>query len=66
MTYAERKEKEKHLLHLIQQQRLISLKKVARDYNCSKRTILRMLSSLREEGYNIEYCKKSFKYIFKN
>ncbi len=63
MTYAERKEKENHLLYLIKYERLHSLEKVASDYNCSKRTIKRMLSNLRKEGYNIVYCKKSRKYI---
>ena len=66
MTYAERKEKEKHLLYLIENERLHSLEKIANDYNCSKRTVKRMLASLREEGYNISYCRKCYKYIVKN
>lgn len=63
MTYAERKEKESHLLYLIEHKRLSSLEKVANDYECSKRTIKRMLNSLREEGYHIIYCRKSNKYL---
>ena len=65
MTYKERKEKEKHLLYLVEMGWLTSIEKVAKDYGCSKRTILRMISSLREEGYNIQYCKKRFKYYVK-
>lgn len=63
MTYSERKEKESHLLYLIEHKRLSSLEKVANDYDCSKRTIKRMLNSLRIEGYNIIYCRKSNKYL---
>lgn len=65
MTYTERKEKEKHLLYLIEHNRLYCLKKVASDYECSKRTIKRMLNNLRQEGYNIIYCRLSNKYILK-
>ncbi|NMH89376.1 helix-turn-helix domain-containing protein [Flavivirga algicola] len=65
MTYTEKKQKENHLLYLIEQERLFSLKKVANDYNCSIRTVKRMLSNLRDEGYVIKYCRKGKKYILK-
>ncbi|QTE22227.1 hypothetical protein [Polaribacter cellanae] len=64
MTYLERKEKEKHLLYLIQHHRLKSLNKVAIDYGCSERTVKRMLFNLRVQGYKIIYCKNSHKYLF--
>ncbi|MBG7631275.1 MAG: hypothetical protein IZT56_12705, partial [Bacteroidetes bacterium] len=50
MTYRERKEKEQHLLCLIKKEWLISLEKIAVDFNCSERTLKRMLFSLREDG----------------
>lgn len=65
MTYAERKEKENHLLYLIEQERLCCLEKVAIDYECSIRTVKRMLENLRNEGKTIVYCRKSNKYIMK-
>ncbi|WP_434035523.1 hypothetical protein [Formosa sp. 4Alg 33] len=65
MTYLEKKEKEKHLLYLIEQNRLICLKKVANDYECSLRTIERMLEDLRKQGYDIVFCRKSKKYFIK-
>jgi biotin operon repressor len=65
MTYSERKEKEKHLLYLIEYKRLHSLEKVASDYECSVRTVKRMLTNLREEGYNINYCRKNNNYFIK-
>lgn len=66
MTYSERKEKEKHLLYLIEQQRLCSLEKVANDFECSKKTVKRMICSLREEGYNIVYCRCRNNYYIKD
>lgn len=63
MTYSERKEKEKHLLYLIEQERLLSIEKVATDYNCSIRTIKRMLNDLRTDGNDIYYCRKCNKYL---
>ena len=62
MTYSEKKEKEKHLLHLIQHNRLISLENLANDFDCSVRTIKRMIANLRDEGYDITYCRIEFKY----
>jgi biotin operon repressor len=64
MTYLERKEKENHLLYLIEHERLYSLEKVANDFECSIRTIKRMLTSLRNEGYEIFYCRKNCRYFF--
>ena len=66
MTYIERKEKEKYLLHLIEKQQLVSLQMVASNFGCSKRTVKRMIYSLREEGYNIYYCKSNCKYFIEN
>lgn len=62
MTYSEKKEKEKHLLYLIQHNRLISLENLANDFDCSVRTIKRMIANLRDEGYDIAYCRIEFKY----
>jgi len=63
MTYSEKREKESHLLYLIEHKRLSSLEKVANDFECSKRTIKRMLASLRDEGHHIVYCRKSNRYL---
>jgi predicted DNA-binding transcriptional regulator YafY len=65
MTYSERKQKENHLLYLIKNERLYSLEKVASDYQCSVRTLKRMLNNLREEGYDIAYCRKKNNYFIK-
>ena len=65
MTYSERKEKETHLLYLIQHNRLYSLEKVANDYKCSVRTVKRMIANLRDEGCDIAYCRKKNNYFIK-
>jgi predicted DNA-binding transcriptional regulator YafY len=63
MTYLQKKEKEDYLLYLIEKERLSSLKKVANDYECSVRTIKRMISNLRKQGNLIQYSKKNNKYF---
>ncbi|AUP78499.1 HTH domain-containing protein [Flavivirga eckloniae] len=65
MTYTERKIKEKHLLYLIENKMLVSIEKTANDFDCSKKTVRRMLASLREEGYNIVYCRAIHNYIIR-
>lgn len=65
MTYSEKKEKENHLLYLIENKRLCSLEKVANDYECSVRTLKRMITNLRYEGHNIIYCRQNNKYLLK-
>ncbi len=66
MTYVERREKEKHLLYLIEKGRLTSLEKVASDFDCSIRTIERMLNSLRNGGNQICYSRSKDRYFLKN
>ncbi|WP_345004699.1 HTH domain-containing protein [Snuella lapsa] len=66
MTYTERKEKEKYLLYLIKQNRLGSIEEVAENFECSIRTVERMLRELREEGHKIAFCRKTNKYFLKN
>lgn len=65
MTYKERKEKEKHLLYLIERGWLSSLEKVATDFDCSVRTIERILKDLKEEGHDICYCRVQNIYVIK-
>ncbi|MFL1011690.1 hypothetical protein [Flavisericum labens] len=65
MTYLEKKEKEKHLLFLIERKMLVSLEHVASDYRCSKKTIKRMIANLRLQGHDIVYCRAKRKYCMK-
>lgn len=63
MKYAERRKREEYLMYLLENKRLSNLEKIAEDFDCSKRTILRMLNNLRNEGYDISFCRTRKKYI---
>ena len=65
MTFKEKKDKMNYLLDLIQRGRLHSLEQTAVHFCCSKRTIERMISDLRGEGYAIHYCRVKRRYILK-
>ncbi|QZT35888.1 helix-turn-helix domain-containing protein [Halosquirtibacter xylanolyticus] len=59
MTFLEHKEKLEHLLELVTKGRCFALQDVAEKFQCSRRTVKRMLSQLRHEGHNISYCPSS-------
>ena len=63
MTFIERKQKMEYLLYLIANGRCLSLKEISEKFECSERTIKRMVSCLKEEGNPVKYCKKLKKYI---
>jgi len=56
MTYLERKQKLNYLLELIDKGRCLSLRQIAYKFECSERTVKRLLANLREEGYKVRYC----------
>jgi len=62
-TYSERLN---YLLELIEKNRLISPKQIAESFDCSEKTIRRMINCLRLKGYSIKYCRKEMKYILEN
>lgn len=64
MNYRERTERMIYLLELIEKSRCRNLDSIAERFDCSRRTIERMISLLNEEGNNITYCKKSR--VYKN
>jgi DeoR/GlpR family transcriptional regulator of sugar metabolism len=52
-----------YLLELIQKDRASSPKDLSTKFNCSEKTIRNMIVVLRNEGYNIKFCKNRYKYI---
>ena len=66
MRFIERKQKIEYLLEIIKKGRCISLEQVALKFECSSRTIKRMIAELREEGYEIKYCRVQRKYCIEN
>ncbi len=63
MTYKERKQKMEYLLERIEKNWCHNLALFATKSNCSKRTVERMLSDLREEGHDIRYCRIQNRYF---
>ena len=57
MKFIERKQKMEYLLEMIEKGRCISLKQIAEKFECSERTVGRMIAVLKEEGHEINYCK---------
>ncbi len=66
MDYLTYSEKLNYLLEMISKGRLLSLKQASEKFECSKRTIKRMIKVLRDKGYRINYCKKTGKYFIEN
>ena len=62
MKFIERKQKVEYLLEMIEKDRCISLKQIAEKFECSERTVGRMIADLKEEGHEIHYCKSTKKY----
>jgi biotin operon repressor len=62
MKFIERKQKLVYLLKMIEKGRCISLEQISEKFECSKRTIRRMIEELREDGHNIKYCRTNQKF----
>lgn len=65
MKFTERKKKLDYLLEMIEKGRCFSLKQVAEKYGCSERTVRRMITELKEDGYDIHYCRVLRKFYIK-
>lgn len=63
LTYAE---KLNYLLEMIEKGQLFSLKQASEKFECSKRTIRRMINTLRKQGYPIKYNRVNKKYFIEN
>jgi predicted DNA-binding transcriptional regulator YafY len=65
MNYLTYTEKLNYLLEMVEKQRLLSLKQASEKFECSQRTVIRMLNVLREQCHEIYYCKSTEKYLLK-
>lgn len=63
MRFVERKKKMDYLLYSIEKGRIDSLDHVADKFECSTRTVKRLLSDLREEGHDVRYDKREKKFF---
>ncbi len=65
MDYTTYRQRLDYALELIEQGKLSSPKDLADKYGCTEKTVRNMLNNLRDEGYQIYYCRKNFKYILR-
>jgi biotin operon repressor len=62
MDYIIYTERLNYLLHQIERGRVSSPEEVAIKYDCSERTVRRMINHLRASGYSIKYCRRRLRY----
>ncbi len=65
MNYIDYHSKICYLKENISKGRVSSLSEMADKFECSERTVKRMLSNLREQGFNVQYCRKLNKFFEK-
>lgn len=62
MDFLERKERFEYLLELIEKGQCLSLEQISEKFLCSKRTVKRMISQLRDNDNEIKYCRTTRKF----
>jgi len=65
MDYRSYEKRLDYVLELISKNRLRSLEDTAKRFNCSTRTLKRMLAHLRDRGHPIQYDRVNKKYFIK-
>lgn len=63
MNYLSYDEKLSSLAEMIEKGRLDMAQQAAEKFECSKRTIRRMINTLREQGFPVRYNKQDGKYF---
>jgi predicted DNA-binding transcriptional regulator YafY len=65
MDYRSYEKRLGYVLEMIEKNRFRSLPDIALRFECSTRTIKRMINHLRDQGHNIRYDRRQKKYILK-
>jgi predicted DNA-binding transcriptional regulator YafY len=65
MDYLSYEKRLEYILELISKNRFRSIEAIAHNFECSTRTIKRMINHLREQGHQIQYDRKTKKYLIK-
>lgn len=65
MDYRSYEKRLEYILELISKNRFRSVEDFALRFNCSTRTVKRMIDHLREKGYDIRYDRLQKKYVLK-
>lgn len=63
MGYLEYNQKLESLQYYIKSKSAVNVNELSKKLEVSRRTVLRMINSLREQGVNIEFCKKRKCYV---
>jgi len=62
-TYSKRLQ---YILDLIKRGGLSSPCDLTKKFECTEKTVRKMINDLRKEGHRIKYCRKRFKYFVEN
>lgn len=65
MNFRERKQRLDYLLKMVEKGQCISTTQIAEKFECSSRTVKRMITELRDDGHQIEYCNCLKKFLKK-
>jgi DeoR/GlpR family transcriptional regulator of sugar metabolism len=65
MDYRSYEKRLEYVLELITKKRFRSLEDAASRFNCSTRTVKRMLNHLRDQGHDVRYDRLEKKYFIK-
>lgn len=65
MDYRSYEKRLDYILELIAKNRFRSLQATAKRFDCSTRTIKRMINHLRDRGHQIKYDRQTKKYLIK-
>ena len=57
MKFIKKNQRLDYLLYMIERGRCQSLGQVASKFECSERTVKRMIYALKNEGHEIKYCR---------
>ena len=65
MDYRSYQKRLEYVLELIQKNRFLSIEATAKRFQCSTRSVKRMLNHLRDQGHDIHYDRQQKKYFIK-
>jgi biotin operon repressor len=66
MNYLTYQKRLAYLLELLTKEATVSPSIMSKKFECSTKTIKRMVTHLREDGYEIKWCRKKKSYVIEN
>lgn len=65
MDYKTYTQRSSYLLYMLEKGQVASPSDVAEKYDCSEKTVRRMINYLRDDGHDIKYSKHGRKYLLR-